>query len=135
MMNVEREPFDDARVRKAVGLTLHRQPMIEILGGVNPIGTPLPTGFWWSYTAEAGLQMPGMREDSPGVKSAADIAEAQRLTVEAGAGPGTKIAFQGSTTGEICNLAVLAKEQFEEWLGWDVEITQLETRVASQARI
>ena len=99
------------------------------------MGTPLPTGFWWTYTAEEGLQMPGMREDSPGVKSAEDIAEAQRLTTEAGAGPGTKITFQCSTTAEICTLAVLVKEQFEEWLGWDIEINQLETRVASQARI
>ena len=134
MLNVERAPFDNPDVRQAVGLALHRQPIVETFGGVNPIGTPLPTGFSWSYTLEEGLQMRGIREDSPGVKSAADIAEAQRLTVEAGAGPGTKVTLLCGLTSEVCDLAVLVKEQLGETLGWDITINQQESRVAAEAR-
>ena len=134
MLNVERAPFDNVGVRKAVGLALHRQPMVATFGGINPIGTPLPTGFPWSYTLEEGLKMPGIREDSPGVKSAADIAEAQSLAVAGGAGPGTKLTLLCGLTSEVCDLAVLVKEQFEEVLGWDITIDQEESRVASQKR-
>jgi len=134
IMNTEKEPFDNPDVRKAVNLALHRQPIIQTFGGINPIGTPLPHDFPWSYTLEEGLQMPGFREDSPGVKSAADIAEAQSLTVAAGAGPGTKLTLMCSTSAELCDLAQLVKEQFKNVLGWDISIDQVETRVGSDRR-
>jgi len=134
VMNSEKSPFNDPNVRKAVNLAMHRQPIVHTMGGVNPIGTPLPHDFPWSYTLEEALQMPGFREDSPMVKSAVDIAEAKRLTVEAGAGPGTKVTLMCSTSAELCDLAQLLKEQFEDVLGWDISIDQVETKIASERR-
>ena len=63
MMNTRRSPWDDPRVRKAMSLVLHRQPIIDALsGGKNLIGTPIPPGFSWSFTVEEALQMHGFRE-------------------------------------------------------------------------
>lgn len=42
MMNAEKWPFDDPRMRKAVNLALHRQPLIMTLSaGKNKMGTPI----------------------------------------------------------------------------------------------
>ncbi|MCH2506231.1 MAG: ABC transporter substrate-binding protein, partial [Dehalococcoidia bacterium] len=81
MMNTLRAPFDDARVRKAVNLVLHRQPINQtISGGRNGVGTPITCGFDWSFPCEEALQMPGMRELN-GEKHPDDIAEAQALAL------------------------------------------------------
>ena len=62
-MNTTKKPFDDVRVRRAMMLVLHRQPIIETLsGGMNLLGTPLPPGMWFSYTNEEAAAFPGFRE-------------------------------------------------------------------------
>ncbi len=47
------------------------------------VGTPLPPGRWYSYTAEEAEQMPGFRELN-GEKHPDDITESRRLLTEAG---------------------------------------------------
>ena len=90
MMNTKKKPFDDPRVRKAMNLILHRQPVIQtITAGRGFMGTPIPCGSAGASPARRLLQMPGMRELN-GEKHPDDIAEAQRLMLEAGAGPGTQ---------------------------------------------
>jgi peptide/nickel transport system substrate-binding protein len=127
MMNTRVTPFDNPNVRKAMNLVLHRQPIIETIGqGQFPIGSPLPPGLSWSYPMEKALQFPGLRSDSsdPQKKHAGDLAEAQKLMKDAGAGPGFKSILYCLRAEEYCDVAVLVKDQLKESLGWDLTIEQ-----------
>jgi len=127
MMNTLRAPFDDARVRKAVNLVLHRQPINQtISGGRNGVGTPITCGFDWSFTCEEALQMPGVRELN-GEKHPDDIAEAQALALAAGAGPGTKMEFSCRLVIEFCDVMQIVKPQLNKWLGWEFTTRSLES--------
>lgn len=127
MMNTEKWPFDDPRMRKAVNLALHRQPLIMTLSaGKNKMGTPIPCGFAWSFTCEEAAQMPGMRELN-GEKHPDDIAEAQRLMLEAGAGPGTEVQFTCRLVVEYCDIMLIIQSQLEEHLGWKITTRSLES--------
>ena len=127
MMNTLRAPFDDARVRKAVNLVLHRQPINQtISGGRNGVGTPITCGFDWSFPCEEALQMPGVRELN-GEKHPDDIAEAQALALAAGAGPGTKLEFSCRLVIEFCDVMQIVKPQLNKWLGWEFTTRSLES--------
>jgi ABC-type transport system substrate-binding protein len=127
MMNTNKAPFDDPRVRKAMNLIIHRQPINETLArGKNLIGTPIPCGFSWSFPCEEAEQMPGMRELN-GEKHPDDIAEAQRLVQEAGAGSGTKLEFTCRLVIEYCDMMQIMKSQLQQWLGWEITTRSLES--------
>ena len=127
MMNTQIAPFDDPRVRKAVNLVLHRQPLITTLSaGVNLMGTPIPCGFTWSFSCEEAAEMPGMRELN-GEKHPDDIAEAQALALAGGAGPGTKMEFTCRLVIEYCDMMQIAKSQLQQWLGWELTTRSLES--------
>lgn len=127
-MNVDMEPGNIPEVRRAMMLALHRQPLIETFGSGNRIGTPFPCDFAWSYTCEEAVQIPGFREDpnNPGQKHPDDIAEARRLTESVGWGEGSEITLTCSIVIEYCDLAVLVKEQLEDYLLWDVTLNSME---------
>ena len=137
MMNVRAgAPWDNPDVRRAMNLVLHRQPAIETFsGGAALIGTPIPSGFDWSFPTEEALQMPGFREDAPGVKSADDIAEAKALMEAAGVGEGFAPNLTCRTVIEFCDVAVLVKEQLKDFLGWDVTIRQMESVAGMSAYV
>ena len=127
MMNTKKKPFDDPRVRKAMNLILHRQPVIEtITAGRGFMGTPIPCGFGWSFPCEEALQMPGMRELN-GEKHPDDIAEAQRLMLEAGAGPGTQVQLTCRLVVEYCDIMLIVQSQLERWLEWEITTRSLES--------
>ena len=127
MMNTDKAPFNDPRMRKAMNLVLHRQPLILTLSaGKNLLGTPIPCGFAWSFTCEEALQMPGMRELN-GEKHPDDIAEAQALALAAGAGPGTKLVFSCRLVIEYCDMMQIVKSQLQQWLGWELTTRSLES--------
>ncbi len=78
------EPFTDSRVRRAMSLAIHRQPLVKILTrGKGTLGYPFAPNYWFSLTEEEVAQVPGFRELN-GEKHPDDIAEAQRLLAEAG---------------------------------------------------
>ena len=77
-MNTTVAPFDDPRVRQAVNLAIHRQPIIETTsGGSDAMGYKIPEGFWFSRTAEEYANMPGYRELN-GRKHPDDVPGARR---------------------------------------------------------
>ena len=127
-MNVGMEPGNIPEVRRALMLALHRQPLIETFGSGNRIGTPFPCDFAWSYTCEEAVQIPGFREDpnNPGTKHPDDIAEAKKLAESVGWGDGSEVTLTCSIVIEYCDLAVLVKEQLEDYLGWDVTLNSME---------
>ena len=83
-INTKVPPFDDVRVRQALQLAVHRQPLITILsGGIDTLGGAFPPGFWFSPTEAELADLPGYRE-LDGEKHPDDIARARELLAEAG---------------------------------------------------
>ena len=125
MMNARVAPFDDPRVRRAMILVFHRQPIIETVTLDRAvIGSPFAPDQAWSYPLEDALQLPGLRESSPGVKDQRDIDEAKSLVDAAGYGDGSKVTLACLNAEEYCQVAVILKDQLNQYLGWDVDIEQ-----------
>ena len=132
-MNTTKAPFDNADVRRAVHLALHRQPIIETLsGGRDSIGYLNPPGFWYSRTQAEYDQLPGYRELN-GKKHPDDVAEAQRLLQEAGLPPKLKVTLSTRNCCAYPDLTVLVKEQLKENLGWDIDIKTMESAAGFKA--
>ena len=127
MMNTKKPPFDNPKARKAMNLVVHRQPVIQtITAGRGFMGTPIPCGFGWSFTCEDALNMPGMRELN-GEKHPDDIAEAQKLMLDAGFGPGTEVQFTCRLVVEYCDIMMILQSQLEKYLGWKITTRSLES--------
>ena len=134
-MNTTKAPFDDWRVRQAVILALHRQPIIQTTsGGSDAMGYNIPEGFWFSRTAEEYANIPGYRELN-GEKHPDDIAAAFALLEEAGipAGSGTKIQLTARNCCGYPDQAVQVKQQFKELFGWDIELRVMEASAGFDA--
>jgi peptide/nickel transport system substrate-binding protein len=81
-INVDKKPFDDERVRKALSLAIDRYEMAKIIGpltSLDQIGGPQPPGSLGALTPEELQQLPGFSKDH-----AASLAEAKQLLAEAG---------------------------------------------------
>ncbi|MGH8057892.1 MAG: ABC transporter substrate-binding protein [Candidatus Entotheonellia bacterium] len=82
-LNVDKKPFDDERVRKALSLAIDRYDMAKTLGpltGLETAGGPLlHPDSPWALSAEELQALPGYGKDH-----AANLQEAKRLMAEAG---------------------------------------------------
>ncbi|MEK7681383.1 MAG: ABC transporter substrate-binding protein, partial [Chloroflexota bacterium] len=98
--NVNRKPFDDIRIRKAMFLTLDRQEMLKVnVGGGGHLSGPMSPRLFpgWTWTEEELLKREGYRpKDTPDGQK--DIAEAQRLMREAGYGPDKPLVVEAEGT-------------------------------------
>ena len=118
LINTEKEPFNDVRVRRALNLILHRQAFNEIFGaGEYLIGSPLPPDQWFGRTTEEWLDWPGLRQTDDGQKHPDDIAEAQRLMAEAGYPEGFETTILAANFLSFPDMAQVAADQMERWLG------------------
>ena len=109
-MNTTKAPFDNADVRRAVHLALHRQPIIETMSaGRDSIGYLNPPGFWYSRTQEEYDQLPGYRELN-GQKHPDDVAEARRLLQEAGHPPNLKVTLSTRNCCAYGDISVMVKQ-------------------------
>jgi peptide/nickel transport system substrate-binding protein len=80
--NVDKKPFDDERVRKALSLAINRYEMAALIGpltSMDTLGGPQPPGTLGALTEEELQQLPGFSKDYQ-----ASLAEAKRLLAEAG---------------------------------------------------
>ena len=80
--NVDHKPFDDERVRKALGLAIDRVDMaktLKPLSGLETIGGLVHPDTEWGLKPEEMADLPGFNPDHE-----ANIAEAKRLLAEAG---------------------------------------------------
>lgn len=94
IINAERPPFDNPKIRRAVALTLDRKAFIDILaegeGKLSGIMVPPPDGVW-------GLP-PEMLQGLPGYGDVAKAREEARgLMKEAGYGPDKRLKVKVST--------------------------------------
>ena len=81
-VNVDKKPFDDERVRKALSLALDRYDMAKTIGpltGMDTVGGPQPPGSLGALTGEELAPLPGLGRDHE-----ANLKEAKRLLAEAG---------------------------------------------------
>ena len=126
-INTTKKPFDDQRVRQALNLAIHRQPIIEIIsGGQDLLGTPLPPDTWYSYTSEEAAQMPGFRELN-GEKHPDDLVEARRLLADAGFGGGFQVEFATRDAVGYPDVAAIIADQLRTFLDWDVTLKVYES--------
>lgn len=79
--NLQKEPFGDPRVRRAIHLAVSRQNLIKAFATQEQINLTrwIPYGDPYATTADAIAQLPGYREDKT-----ADLEEAKALLAEAG---------------------------------------------------
>ena len=123
LINTEKAPFDDIRVRRALNLILHRQAFNEIFGaGEYLIGSPLPPDQWFGRTSEEWLDWPGLRQTGDGDKHPDDIAEAQRLMADAGYEDGFETTILAANFLSFPDMAQVAANQMERWLNIEATV-------------
>ncbi len=98
MLKLDRPPFNDVRVRRAMHLALDRQEMIETLsfglGAMDPPGMNGGRGGGWAISQEELAKLPGYRRPKD-----PDLVEARRLLTEAGHPSGFKFSLQYNASG------------------------------------
>jgi peptide/nickel transport system substrate-binding protein len=122
IVNRDMPPFDDARIRRAMALTLDRKAFIDILSeGQHVIGgalLPPPDGVW-------GLK-PEMLNDLPGYGDVAkNREEARDLMKQAGYGPDKRLRIKVSTRNipTFRDPAVILIDQLKHiWIDGELEI-------------
>ncbi len=124
--NVEREPWKDLRVIKALRLAMDQPEIQRAFGeGRYALGAPFPVGSWYGSTAEELLKWPGYR-----VPKAKDLEEAKALLQEAGFDPPAKLGKRVLTTTTAvfhADLAQLWAAQMRRNLGLEIEIKVVDT--------
>jgi peptide/nickel transport system substrate-binding protein len=108
-LRVDRPPFDDLRVRRAIDIALDRDAMIEIAATgrgevAGPVNPHLSAGFWSLPTAEILAAQGGDRS------LAERRTEARSLLDAAGAASAT-IKLQVAEVAELLDLAAILREQ------------------------
>ena len=127
MMNTNREPFDDPRVRQAVHLALHRQDFIDIFGnGKYHMGGPFPPDTWFSLSSDELSQLPGYRVTAEGEKHPDDIARAKELLAEAGYPDGFKASIMAANFVNFPEMAQLAADQLRRSVNIRLEVQPAE---------
>ncbi len=101
--HLQKKPFDDIRVRKAMFLALDRQEMLKVdVGGGGHISGPMSWKLFpgWTWSEQELLKREGFRpKNTP--EGQQDIAEAQRLMREAGYGPDKPLVVDAEGTTYI----------------------------------
>jgi len=90
-INVDKKPFDDERVRKALSLAIDRYDMAKTLrplSGLETVGGLVHPATEWGLKPEEMQDLPGFNPDHD-----ANIKEAKRLLTEAGYPDGFKMAL------------------------------------------
>jgi peptide/nickel transport system substrate-binding protein len=104
ILNTRRRPFDDARVRQAIALTVDRQAAIErVLHGEGRLTGPIPTGLGtWAIPPD---RLPYRR----------DLARARELLAEAGYPNGFEATIRTSPDAPtVLSTAALLADQVRE---------------------
>jgi len=120
-VNVEREPWKDLRLIRALWLATDRHELIQAMGeGKFLLGAPFPVGSWYGSTEEALRQRPGYR-----IPKDADIEAAKALLKAAGYDPPATLGKRVLTTPRLewfPDLAQLWVAQMRRNLGLDIDI-------------
>ena len=122
----EGSPFADIRVRQAVNLAIHRQPIIDIVdAGRGTLGYPFPPGFWFAIPESEVAQLPGFRELN-GEKHPDDLAEAKRLMADAGFANGFETDYIAKFLFAEDQFALIVADQLNRFLNITGSVNVLE---------
>jgi len=120
-VNVEREPWKDLRLIKALRLATDRHEIQQAFGGGKYLlGAPFPPDSWYGSTSADLLKRPGYSRPK-----APDIAAAKALLKEAGYDPPAKLGQRVLTTpivSDISDLAQLWAAQMRRNLGLEIAV-------------
>ena len=132
MMNTEKAPFNDARVRRAISLAINRQEIIETISvGDFQVGHPFPPGTWFGPTLEEAEQAPGMRLLN-GEKHPDDIALAKELLAEAGLADGFDSEIMLRRALLYVDVGTIVAQQLKRYLNVNLEIRVVESAAGQQ---
>jgi peptide/nickel transport system substrate-binding protein len=119
--NVEKAPWNDLRLIKALRLATDQEELQKGLGaGYWNIGAPFPIGSWYGSTREELLTRPGYRRPK-----GQDIAEAKALLKAAGYDPPAKLGkrvLDTLTVSVLPDTAQLWAAQMRRNLGLEIEL-------------
>jgi len=127
--NVEREPWKDLRLIKALRLATDRYEIQKAFGsGYYELGAPFPVGSWYGSTAEELAKYPGYSRPKK-----ADIDMAKALLKEAGYDPPSKLGKRTLTVPIVLywpDVAQLWAAQMRRNLGLEIEIKLVDVPTA-----
>jgi len=119
MLNINKAPYNDARVREAIQLAIDYQQWNSLVfDDTSGVGCPL---MGLAHTFEECLTWPGLRpKDGPG--GADDMAKAKALMADAGFPDGFKTKYDVRQVGTYPDQCAVVKEQLKAALGIDGEM-------------
>lgn len=132
ILNVNRAPFTDVRVRKAIFLTMDREETLQVnLGGGGHNSGPLDWKDYpgWTWSSEELMKREGYRpKNTPAGQQ--DIAEAQRIMRELGYGPSNRLKIEAEGISQFASINLtnteVAKSELQKiWI--DVNIKLVDT--------
>ena len=130
--NVEKEPWNDLRIIKALRLATDQWEHQKAFGaGHYKVGAPFPVDSWYGSTVEELSKLPGYRQPKE-----QDLAEAKALLQGAGYDPPSKLGKRILNTGTVSFLpdaAQLWVAQMRRNLGLDIEIKLVDGPTAIKA--
>jgi len=131
-INTKVAPFDNPKVRLALQLAVHRQPLIEIVtAGTAKMGGPFPPNSWYTYTEDELAEFPGFRELN-GEKHPEDIARARELLAEAGFPNGFETTLTARQVSNYVANAQILVDQLDRFLNIKANVRVMES-VAGKA--
>jgi peptide/nickel transport system substrate-binding protein len=132
-INVDKKPFDDERVRKALSLALDRYDMAKTLGPIallDTVGGMMHPDSKWALSPEELEQLPGFGRDHQ-----ANLREAKRLLAEAGYPGGFKTVLTNrNIKTPYVDFAVYLISAWKQ-IGVEAEHKLEETATWSQSRV
>ena len=122
MLNVKKEPFNDARVRQAIQLAIDYQQWNDLVfDNTSGVGCPL---MGLAHSFEECLTWPGLRpKDTP--DGEADIAMAKDLMAAAGLADGFETRMDVRQVGTYPEQCSVVKDQLEKTL--NIRVTDFQT--------
>ena len=122
MLNVKKEPFNDARVRQAIALAIDYQQWNDLVfDNTSGVGCPL---MGLAHSFEECETWPGLRpKDTP--EGEADLARAKELMAEAGLAEGFETRMDVRQVGTYPEQCSVVKDQLEKAL--NIVVTDFQT--------
>lgn len=121
--NMDREPLNDARVRRAILLGVSRQNLIKAFSSQEQINLTrwVPQGDTYATSGDDIAALPGYREDK-----SADIEEAKQLLADAGYPDGFTIELLAAAGPQAELIAPAFQDMLQRNLGIEVNIRIIE---------
>ena len=122
MLNVKKEPFNDARVRQAIALAIDYQQWNDLVfDNTSGVGCPL---MGLAHSFEECETWPGLRpKDTP--EGEADLAMAKQLMIDAGYADGFETRMDVRQVGTYPEQCSVVKDQLENAL--NIVVTDFQT--------